>query len=130
MRILGFTEKWPKLRKPEFTTFRFRRRDRDWAVGELVQIVYKPRSKNREILGTAQIFSGEKRWVLNAEDDELKLYGDYFAVKVVTEEEAIEDGFKNRAEMVSWIGRAHRLRNLTEPMNKLTLRLVSGKTTT
>ena len=124
MRILGFTKKWPKLREPDFTTFRFRRRDRDWAVGELVQIVYKPRSKDREILGTAEILSSERRWVLSAKDDELKHYGDYFAVKAVTENEAILDGFKNRADMVDWIGKAHRLRNMLEPMNKLSLRWV------
>lgn len=126
MRILGFSKKWPKLKQPEFTTFRFRRRDRDWAVGELVQIVYKPRSKDRDILGTAEILSSERRWVLNAEDDWLKhyCYCDYFAVKAVRENEAVEDGFKDRADMVDWIGRAHRLRNLLEPMNKLTLRWV------
>jgi len=127
MRILGFTEKWPKLKEPLFTTFRFTRRDRDWEVGELVQIVFKPRSKSREILGIAQILSSERRWVLNAKDDKLKHYGDYFAVKAVTETEAILDGFENRAGMVVWIRRAHRLRNVLEPMNKLTLRWVKGE---
>lgn len=134
MRILGFSLKWPKLNldkpvteRPIFTTFRFRRRDRDWEVGEVVQVVYKPRSKGREILGIAQIFCSESRWVLNAEDDELKHYGDYFAVKAVREDEAVLDGFKNRADMVAWIGRTHRLRNVLEPMNKLTLRYVTGE---
>lgn len=127
MRILGFSKKWPKLQLAEFTTFRFRRRDRDWEVGELVQIVYKPRRKGGgEFLGIAQVLSSETRWVLNAEDDELKYYADYFEVKAVTEEEAIADGFKDRADMVAWIGKAHRLRNVLEPMNKLTLRWVNG----
>lgn len=127
MRILGFSKKWPKLQQPEVTTFRFRRRDRDWEVGEVAQMVYKPRSKGREILGVAQIFCSERRWVLNAEGGELKHYGDYFAVKVVREDEAVLDGFKNRADMVDWIGRTHRLRNVLEPMNKLTLRWVKGE---
>ena len=134
MRILGFTRKdWmnyltgnPKLVEDEFTTFRFTRRDRDWAAGELVQVVYKPRSKEREILGTAQILSSEKRWVLNADNGELKHHADYFAVKAVRENEARADGFLCRADMVYWVGRTHKLRNILEPMNKLTLRWVIG----
>lgn len=128
MRIFGFYTKWPKLKKPDFTTFRFRRRDKDWAVGELVQVIYKPRSKGGgEKLGIAQILSSETRWVLNAEDDELKHYGDYFAVQAVTEDEAVLDGFKDRADMVDWIGFTHRGRALVEPMNKLMLRWVNGQ---
>lgn len=122
MRILGFTEKWPKLKQDEFTTFRFRRRDRDWEVGEVVQIIHKPRSKDRKVLDTAVILSSERRWVKNAEDADMKHYGDYFAVKVVTEAEAIADGFVDRAAMVAWVGKAHKLRNIVEPMNRLTLR--------
>ena len=133
MRILGFSKKdWinyhtgkPKLQEPEFTTFRFRRRDKDWTVGELVQVVYKPRRKGGgEYLGVAQILGSERRWVLNADDGELKHYGDYFAVRAVTEDEAIADGFKTRADMVSWVVKTHRLRNMLEPMNKLALRWV------
>jgi len=30
MRILGFSKKWDKLKDPEFTTFRFERKDKDW----------------------------------------------------------------------------------------------------
>lgn len=123
MRILGFSKKWPKLEEPEFSTFRFRRRDKDWAPGEVVQVVYKPRRKGGgEFLGIALVITSERRWVLNAEDDELKHHGDYFGVKAVTEKEAILDGFKCRADMVYWIGQAHKLRNMLEPMNKLTLR--------
>jgi hypothetical protein len=74
MRILGFSEKWPKLelrlpieQRGLFTTFRFERRDRDWEVEELVQVVYKPRSKEREIWGIARIIRKQpknlnKRW--------------------------------------------------------------------
>ena len=58
MRILGFSKKWPKLYKnPDelLTTFRYPRRDKDWQVEEVVQVVYKPRSKEREPLGIARI---------------------------------------------------------------------------
>ena len=74
MRILGFSKKWPKfeLNKPVgerelFSTYRFTRKDKDWEVEELAQIVYKPRSKEREILGIARIIRKQpkdlkKRW--------------------------------------------------------------------
>jgi len=56
MRILGFSKKWAKLNnKLLFTTFRFPRKDKDWEIEEVVQIVYKPRSKEREPLGIARI---------------------------------------------------------------------------
>ncbi len=74
MRILGFTNKWAKLQlnktveeRDLFTTYRFARKDRDWGVEEIVQIVYKPHSKDREILGIARIIRKQpkdlnKRW--------------------------------------------------------------------
>lgn len=67
MRIMGFSKKWPKLNRDIFTTYRFPRKDRDWAVEEVVQIVYKPRSKEREPLGIARIIRKQekdlsKRW--------------------------------------------------------------------
>lgn len=71
MRILGFSRKdwinylngnW-KREEEIFTTFRFTRRDRDWEVGELVQIVIKPRTKGREPLGIAKIVSKKVRWL-------------------------------------------------------------------
>ena len=68
MRILGFSKKWDKLNKQwferdrhTFTTFRFPRKDRDWDVEELVQVVYKPRSKEREALGVARIIRKEEK---------------------------------------------------------------------
>lgn len=82
MRELGFTEKWPKLKQDTFTTFRFRR-DRDWTVGEIVRVVFKPRTKEREVLGVAQIVKKEQRIVA---------YIGRGAPKV-TEEEAKADGF-------------------------------------
>lgn len=119
MRILGFSKKWAKLQRDEFTTFRFTRRDRDWEVGEIVQVVYKPRSKEREILGVALIITKELR---NVAPD----WGQG-ELLVITNEEAIMDGFANWGEMFDWLGKAHGLHRLaTEPMNKLTLRRLSG----
>lgn len=124
MRILGFSVKWPKLKRSELTTFRFARRDQDWLAGEQVQIVYKPRSSVREAICFAEITGIKSRWVVNAKDDDVKYLAGYFMIPVVTEEEAREDGFKNRAAMVEWVGRVHHLRNCLEPMNKLTLRRI------
>ncbi|KKL60061.1 hypothetical protein LCGC14_2209080 [marine sediment metagenome] len=101
MRILGFSKKWDKLNNIEFTTFRSPRKDRDWEADETVQIVYKPRSKKRESLGTARIISKEFRFPLE-----------------ITEEEAIKDGFNNALEVWLFLKKP---KNDT-PMNKLTLR--------
>jgi len=35
MRILGVSKKWDKLQRPEWTTFRFARKDKDWYEGEI-----------------------------------------------------------------------------------------------
>ena len=68
MRILGFSKKWDKLNKQwykrdlhTFTTFRYPRRDRDWGVEEVVQVVYKPRSKERQPLGIARIIRIDRK---------------------------------------------------------------------
>lgn len=65
---MGFQKQWinhltgkPKLSEDEFTTFRFPRKDKDWEVGEVVQIVLKPRTKERIPLGEALIVSKEPR---------------------------------------------------------------------
>lgn len=67
MRILGVSKKWCKLNNLLWTTYRFPRHDKDWQVEEVVQVVYKPRSKDREPLGIARIIRKEpkdlnKRW--------------------------------------------------------------------
>ena len=92
MRILGFSKEWAKLSGVTFTTYRFPRKDKDWGIEEVVQIVYKPRSKERKILGIARIIRKqekdlEKRWSYyplpsfpNTED-------------MITPQEAYEDGF-------------------------------------
>lgn len=125
MRILGFSTKWDKLQQPQFTTFRFARRDRDWQVGEVVQIVFKPRSKNREILGSAKIVSKEPR--------AMAWHGDKTGLPKIHNEEAIEDGFRGEdndfgfnkiAYFYMWeflFGYYGGERLLNEPMNKLTL---------
>lgn len=107
MRILGFSRKWDKLKQGEFTTFRFPRRDRDWEVGEVVQVVYKPRRKEGgESLGIAEIISKESR--LGAEDDA----------------EAQADGFIGVRDMERWMVKTYGVSRTWEPMNKLTLKWV------
>jgi len=115
MRILGFSKKWEKLNQDEFTTFRFCRKDRDWEVGELAQVVYKPRRKGGgERLGLAQIISKEPR---NLGPD----WGQD-GLPMITTDEAIEDGFANWGEMFDWLGKVYELHRLAmEPMNKLTI---------
>lgn len=124
MRILGFSRKdWPnyetghpKLEEELFTTFRFTRRDRDWGVGELVQVVIKPRRKGGgERLGVAEIVNKERRWIFTAKKPR--------GQKVVTPQEAREDGFKSYVDMAMWLSDTHGHQRLVdEPMNKLTLR--------
>lgn len=121
MRILGFSKRWDKLNYPVFTTFRFPRRDKDWFVGELVQIVYKPRSKQREVLGFAEIERREPR--------AMAWHGDKTGLPKVHNEEAIEDGFRGEGTKVAYFlmweflfGAYGGERLLNEPMNKLMLR--------
>ena len=116
MRILGFSKKWSKLSQPEFTTFRFARKDKDWEVGELVQIIYKPRSKDREKLGIAEITRKESRNMVRARRNE-------WVIPTITEEEANADGFENYMQMWFWLFDTYGGQRLIhEPMNKLTLR--------
>ena len=103
MRIMGFSKKWDKLTNPEFTTFRFPRKDRDWAENEVVQIVYKPRSKDREILGIAQVMRKETRQFAD-----------------ITHEEAVEDGFINLHQMFEFLSKNSN--KWLQPINKLILR--------
>lgn len=99
MRILGFSKKWGKLNKQwfepnlqTFTTFRFPRKDRDWDIEEQVQVVYKPRSKDRESLGIARI--------IRKQEKDVKKNWSYYprpsspnTLDMITPEEAKEDGF-------------------------------------
>lgn len=111
MRILGFTEKWGKLKQSRFTTFRFARKDKDWFLGELVQVVFKPRSKQREILGVAEITNKE-------------LKSSFLDITFI---EAINDGFPNLNTMENWLIKTHGLEKCNrEPINRLTLRWIRG----
>jgi len=118
MRILGFSKEWNKLKDDTFTTFRFARKDKDWDIGEKVQIVLNPRSKYRQLLGVAEIINKEPRWI--AYREEKTRHG----IALVSRDEAIADGFKNRAEMNAWMRDKYGERYQNEPMNKLTLRWI------
>ena len=68
MRIMGFSKKWTKLSKQwfnrdfhTFTTFRYPRRDRDWEIEEVVQVVFRTRFPDREPLGIARIIRKEEK---------------------------------------------------------------------
>ena len=120
MRVLGFSEMWPKLHlelpvaeRPLVTTFRFSRKDKDWFVSEFVQVVYRPRSKDRKVLGIAEIVGREPRRIFEA------TLGD---CPVLTNEEAVADGFDVAWDMIGWLDKTYGIRRLlNEPMNKLTL---------
>ncbi len=119
MRILGFQKMdWrnlinhaDKLCNPEFTTFRLVRQDRDWELGEVVQVVYKPRSKERKVLGEAEIIKVDPK----------EKHGIYETR--ITDEEARVDGFKRDYELEHYL--FYRLRNVDRrTANKLTLRWI------
>jgi len=114
MRILPVIQKWPKLKKPQWTTFRLSRRDKDWQVGEVVQVVYRQRTPQREVLGVAEIVAKAPRGFRLTSG----------ANSLIAEREAREDGFNNTEEMEHWMLKAHGSRVRTEPLNKLTLRWV------
>lgn len=116
MRVLGFCIKWPKLEEPIFTTFRMPRRDKDWEVGEEVQVVLRPRTKGREILGIAVITGKERRRLRDPSDTHFRPY----QIPEITREEAIEDGFDSYRSMQEWLFKAHRLGPYSV-INKLTL---------
>lgn len=115
MRILGFSKKWDKLNQLVFTTFRYPRGDRDWAVGEKVKVVLSPRRKGGgELLGMAKIISKEAR----------ELDACFSSVApLVTETEAIEDGFDDFADMVAFMEKQYGL-DYISLFNKLALRWV------
>jgi len=111
MRILGVEQKWSKLRHGKFTTFRFERKDKDWEVDEEVRVVYKPRSKDREMLGIAMIIDKEHRQFSAARPDE-----------GITIGEAQADGFSGYPDMAVWFFKRYGKRIIDEPINKLTLK--------
>jgi hypothetical protein len=110
MRILGFSKKWDKLKRDEFTTFRYPRKDsdkgRDWHEGEILKIVYQPRHQN-EYLGIAQVISKDLKNPYSIDD-----------------EEAVADGFNNWSEMADFLKLVP-----TSTINKLTLRWIEHPVT-
>ncbi len=122
MRIMSFTEKWPKLhlelpieQRPEFTTFRYPRGDMDWWIGEVVQVYFKNRSPKREKLGIAKIVRGVRR--------ELDPYFADEGVAMITEAEAVEDGFADVQSMVKFLEKQYGLDYISR-FTKWTLRWV------
>jgi len=116
MRIISFTKKWQKLSNPEFTTFRFPRRDRDWYIGEVVQLYLRNRTPQREKLGEAEIINKEVRKIATA-------YEPYRP----TEAEAIADGFGSSVEMNVWFRKTYGSRIFEAPVYKLTLRWLNKR---
>jgi len=107
MRIIGFSQKWDKLTRNTFTTFRFPRKDKDWFEGERVKVVLQPRSKHRETLGEALIISKIPTRIPD-----------------ITLDEAQADGFQDASLMTAWLIKAYGHAKITSStiMNKLTLK--------
>jgi len=112
MRILGMSQMWPKLDNPSFTSFRFARRDRDWAVGEMVSVVFRPRSKDRRVLGMAEIVGKVARCMAPHIGCDLPF---------LTDAEAQYDGFESSAKMQQWLVSIYGGHSSAH-MNKLTLK--------
>jgi hypothetical protein len=126
MRILGVSQKWGKLNNDLFTTFRFPRKDKDWQVEEVVQMVYKPRSKGRKILGVARIIRKQRK--------DLNKHWSYFphpsypnTLDMITPGEAEADGFTgmhgggDTEKMRKFFIDTYGYSKCKEPINKLTL---------
>uniref|UniRef100_A0A6M3J2V5 Uncharacterized protein n=1 Tax=viral metagenome TaxID=1070528 RepID=A0A6M3J2V5_9ZZZZ len=123
MRIISFSEKWPKLhlelpveKRPDFCTFRYWY----WQLGWGVQVFYKNRSRIpgvREKLGEATIIKAEPRELDKFAAE--KGWNDY---PLVTDTEAQEDGFPNLDEMVKFMEKQYGGLDWYPVMNKLTLR--------
>jgi len=112
MRILGFSKKWNKLSQKEFATFRYPRVDKDWYIGEKVQIIIQPRKKG----------GGEKLGIAEIVNKEIRELDPFFqSDSLITDKEAIEDGFDNREDMVDWMQKTYGL-DYISAMHKLTLR--------
>jgi len=128
MRELGFSKKWNKLDSEIlFTTFRFPRKDKDWQVEEVVKIVYKPRSKEREVLGVACIIRKDVKDL----NKQFHYYvGGYFTPNTpdtITPNEAEDDGFTgihgggDTEKMRRFFIDTYSYSKCKEPINKLTL---------
>ena len=116
MRILPYAKHWEKLDKPEHTTFRRPRKDadrgRDWHEGETVCEVVHARASHesgeREIIGPATIVAKKP-----------------MNLGLVSDAEAIADGFETWVQMRDWLFKSHKGMTLGTTINKLTLRKVN-----
>ena len=94
MRELGFSKKWTKLNNEIlFTTFRFPRKDKDWQLEEVVKIVFKPRSKLREVMGIARIIRKEPKDLNKQFHYNFGTYSQPNTSDTITPNEAEDDGF-------------------------------------
>jgi len=128
VRILGFSKKWSKLNNDIlFTTFRFPRKDKDWQVEEVVQVVYKPRSKDREPLGIARIIRKEPKDLNKQFHYYTGGYSPPNTPDIITPSEAEEDGFTgvhgggDTEKMRQFFIDTYGYSKCKEPINKLTL---------
>lgn len=112
MRDMPFAKEWDKLKQPEFTTFRLERKDKDYAVGEIVRPILHARTKNRRVLGEARIVAKEDRRVV----------GSMFQAPLITLAEAMADGFSSGARMEAFLKKSHGNSIYLRPLHKLTLR--------
>jgi len=115
---MGFQKQWinqatgkPKLSEETFTTFRFPRKDRDWEVGETVQVVMNPRTKGRQPLGEAMIVTKEVKRLIGAGWP-----------NSITNDEARMDGFRLAAYLVDFLMEGKALSYWGLHPNRLTLR--------
>jgi len=129
MREIGFSKRWGKLRDILFTTYRFQRKDKDWQVEEVVKCVYKPRSKEREVLGIARIIRKEPK-DLNKRFFYYPGIGNYTEKNTpdtITPDEAEADGFTgmhgggDTEKMRKFFVDTYGYSKCKEPINKLTL---------
>jgi hypothetical protein len=118
---MGFQKQWinqvtgkPKLSEETFTTFRFPRKDRDWEVGETVQVVMNPRTKGRVPVGEAVIVSKEIKALIPAQR--------HGQTNLITNDEARQDGFMLAAELVDFMLEGKPLSYWGLRPNRLTLR--------
>lgn len=112
MRIISFTEKWPKLQQDRFTTFRYPY----WKKGWPVQLFYRSRSPHREKLGEGVIVKLE-RVVM-----EPGAYPEIY--RLIYEGEAREDGFGSLALMVIWLKKTYG-KKYSPIIDKLTIKVTA-----
>ena len=121
MRVLGFSKRWQKLSNQTFTTFRYPRADKDWEIGEHVQITVQPRRKGGgDKLGIAVIINKEKREL----DRDFYEQAHGKCTPLVTDEEARADGFVDLNDMVAWMEKTYGRLDWMLSLNKLTLRKI------